>query len=455
MSGQGTGVRTLINNLPSGTGNPVAGFPGHTTDHNSIQQILIAHDNALTYSASLSNAIDNTTGTGSLVFSSSPTILSPNFINGASISGSAIATQAFILNKGYAAASDIQTLINKSLLSASLTSPSFSGTVTSTGSIVGGNLSGLTINSSSFTNSVIDGSKNTIINVPSAAFVTGFQVGSAQIQTPYIYVNNQITYLGGSVSIGTTGGGGGTQSLTFGNGLTASTGFTPVSSYNGTSSVALAIAASIVDVSSTQTLSSKTLVNPLVTGSLVFTPNTLGTPVGGTLEYDGKVFYLTPNINATEGRGVLGTNLFIDNNNYLLSNTTAYQSIFTVGQSGIYLASATFYYWEMLLNFGTTGTSTACVAFAPSGVYAVNYFAQSPGSNLWSNRTASTVIFNGLTTSQTALIRGTLQTTSSAYFTPLINFTSTLTGLSPAINYAYVRLTPLGASAVVLSGNWN
>lgn len=75
---------------PTTTANAVSSIvnngTGHLSDHQNIMDALVFHDIFLSTSSGLASAILDDTGTGSLVFSGSPTINSPNITG--SVSGS-------------------------------------------------------------------------------------------------------------------------------------------------------------------------------------------------------------------------------------------------------------------------------------------------------------------------------------------------------------------------------
>ena len=114
---------------------------GHVIDHNSIRQMLSDHDNILTYSASLAAAITDETGSGSLVFNTNPV-----FITGASVGSNAITTtaNAFTDLTGTVSSSVLASRISDETGSGSLvfnTSPTFTGTVNASNVVLSGTAS--------------------------------------------------------------------------------------------------------------------------------------------------------------------------------------------------------------------------------------------------------------------------------------------------------------------------
>jgi hypothetical protein len=86
----------------------------------------------------------------------------------------------------------------------------------------------------------------------------------------------------------------------------------------------------------------------------------LTTPVAGSLEYDGKVFYGTPKVNnTTAGRGLVPTEqILINSSNITKTNTKSGSGTQTQQYSafdkGIYLAANTTYFVEISLRMATT-----------------------------------------------------------------------------------------------------
>jgi len=79
--------------------NPIAsilvGATGHLNDHKNIENALWYHDYYLSSSSALAVAIPDRTGTGSLVFNTSPTLSSPT-LSSPSVSGTTFSTVALI-----------------------------------------------------------------------------------------------------------------------------------------------------------------------------------------------------------------------------------------------------------------------------------------------------------------------------------------------------------------------
>jgi hypothetical protein len=224
-----------------------------------------------------------------------------------------------------------------------------------------------------------------------------------------------------------------------------------------------------VTASGTTTLTNKTIISPSIVSPSITTPITmssaalLGSPVSGAMEFDGQVFYLTPNASAVGGRAVLGSLLFATNTSSVsLSNSTSNQSILQAANNTINIAASTTYYWEMLFAISGSTTSAASVAISASGVSgSINYLVEatcglgSSPSSIWVSSTSSTVVLPSVSTSQNIMTRGTIRTTSSGTFTPTLNFTS-----APGNGYyvpvgAYTRLTPLGSSSVAATSGWS
>jgi hypothetical protein len=96
---------------------------------------------------------------------------------------------------------------------------------------------------------------------------------------------------------------------------------------------------------------------------IVMNTMTLGTPITGEFEYDGRVPYFTP---AGTQRGVVpGMQYYVMGSSTTGANTTSAQSILGVG---VTLSSNTIYEFEAQFNFfKTTGTTSHNVAFQWGG----------------------------------------------------------------------------------------
>lgn len=249
----------------------------------------------------------------------------------------------------------------------------------------------------------------------------------------------------------------------------------------GTNTLTLpAVTDTLVGLAATQTLTNKTLTGTaLSAGTTSVAPldfaagANLTTALAGAMEYDGKVFYGTPQ---STQRGVIpGMQFFRVNSSYLGANTTASQSVFGFG---VTLSASTVYAFEALYYLTRSG--------ATGGSHQVGF-----GFSLTNGASISNILYNAIgyggtggINSSTALIsqylatsitnvpyspsfstspsyiyaslKGTVSITSGGTFTPQY----TLTGTAPGSGYntvsgSYFLIYPIGASGSNVNvGTW-
>jgi hypothetical protein len=197
----------------------------------------------------------------------------------------------------------------------------------------------------------------------------------------------------------------------------------------------------------------------------------LTTSVGGAIEYDGNVAYLTPNVSATNttngGRALLPTPHFytLYNSRTLTPASTSAQSLLGVG---VALPASTTYEIEMAGQLTATTTATSIsfqIALAASGgslgsAYVVAYGGVDAGttvSKILSGAGLQATIYTSTTAASQTInyfVKGVVRTSTALTLTPQVYATNTNAsafGVNPG---AYCKLTPIGNSTVTTIGAW-
>ena len=215
----------------------------------------------------------------------------------------------------------------------------------------------------------------------------------------------------------------------------------------------------------------------------------LTTQNGGTVEYDGSVFYATPNVNTASnvsygGRGVIPVSQYAVLNANVNLNATAVtaQPIFAAASApltagSLAVAPATSYMVEAVIYLTKGATSTTITFSLPPVALSSTTFTASAlecqyVSAIPNTPTAPLMSYGSATTGTPAVICATANTgTGGAIFIkgvikinastsgtgtviPSITF-SAATGATPAIlRESYIRFTPIGTNAQVAVGAW-
>lgn len=196
-----------------------------------------------------------------------------------------------------------------------------------------------------------------------------------------------------------------------------------------------------------------------------FTSGTnLTTPAAGAVEYDGTVFYKTPNAN---NRGVSPVEQFVilTSSNTLTNNTSA-QPIFDGGggpaNGALSLPTGT-YFFEMMLNIsGLSGSSHELdLTFAGSATYG-NFLARqmhyTPGGVSHSVKTtaaASSITVSATTSTETQYWGvGTFTITAGGTIIPQITQITNSAAGNVLIG-SYFRCHSVGTATVAYVGNWS
>jgi hypothetical protein len=199
---------------------------------------------------------------------------------------------------------------------------------------------------------------------------------------------------------------------------------------------------------------------------------------GGAIEYDGKAFYITPEISASGGRGIVPSYFFTSTSavNTLTNNIIA-QNIFPTTNDTIFLAGSTTYEMEMSfqlfnsgsvahalqLNFGgNIGLSsigyTAIVGqvVGPSATFTASSISPS-ASTLWSTSSTSQVLAasTASTVYRSVFVKGLIRTNTTGSFIPQIILSASPTGLPIVQPNAYMKITPLGLNTLLATNGWS
>ena len=247
----------------------------------------------------------------------------------------------------------------------------------------------------------------------------------------------------------------------------------------GTNTITLpAATGTVLTTAGGQTVSGVTTINSAVLSAgtasvapLDFTAGTnLTTALAGAIEYDGKVFYGTPQ--GTQ-RGVIpGAQFFRLNSSLAGSNVNTAQNVFGVG---VTLSSSTIYAFDYYvefeksagttshnfgLGFGGTATINNILYGGPYNSYNTAYStgstanAASFDSNTASNVNYRNAITNAATTNQLYL-KGTVSINAGGTFIPQYTLSAAPGGAYSTVAGSYFMIYPIGASGANISvGTW-
>ena len=194
-------------------------------------------------------------------------------------------------------------------------------------------------------------------------------------------------------------------------------------------------------------------------------------PTAGAFEYDGVTFYGTP---SASNRGVLDTTHFmvlaVD---YIGNDSSSAQKVFNLGTGSagaITLPGSTAYFMEAVYyitrGVGSNSHTLSTLFALSSALTGITYTADTTsttGNTLGAvsriyGTAATAVVVTGASTSTTenitAVIRGIVRTNASTTFTPQVQYSSAPGGAPTFLAGSYIRLTPIGSSAVTYVGNW-
>jgi len=203
---------------------------------------------------------------------------------------------------------------------------------------------------------------------------------------------------------------------------------------------------------------------------LVFASGTnLSSPVGGAMEYDGVVGYLTPSAN----RGVLNSQHFITlTSNYTASDGSSAQQVFNSTTSGAIALAATKTYlfdavYYITRSAGATSRTLSTLFSSSNALTSISYIAETTSttgnslgavSRIYGTGVTATVVTGASTSTTeniTVVLRGIIRTNLATTFTPQFQFSATVGGAPTILSGSYFRLVSLGTSSVTNVGNWS
>lgn len=206
------------------------------------------------------------------------------------------------------------------------------------------------------------------------------------------------------------------------------------------------------------------------TDNFVLNADSLGTAAAGAFDYDGKVFYVTPQ--GTQRGVVPGAQFFRLDAGLTGANVNTAQSVFGVG---VTLSSNTVYAFEAVQALGkTAGTTSHSVGLGFGGTATVNNIAY--GGILTLNNSAfstdgaavvgiyvqtasNTTFSNGASASasqyKTYTLKGTVSVNAGGTFIPQYTLSAAPGGAYTTALGSYFMIYPIGASgANVNVGTW-
>jgi hypothetical protein len=204
---------------------------------------------------------------------------------------------------------------------------------------------------------------------------------------------------------------------------------------------------------------------------VMFTAGTnLVTPAAGAFEYDGVVFYGSPQANQ---RGVVATEQFIAlTANYTGADSASAQKVFNSSTNGaVTLAASTTYFMEAVYyitrSAGTT-SHTLSTLFALGGTLTgITYTAETTStagnalgavSRIYATGATAVVVTaanTDATENITVAIRGIVRTNTAGTFTPQIQYSATPGGTPTILANSFFKLTPIGNNTIATVGNWS
>lgn len=216
--------------------------------------------------------------------------------------------------------------------------------------------------------------------------------------------------------------------------------------------------------------------------SLVLTADTLlGTPTVGSLEYDGKAFYGTPQ--GTQRGIVPGAQFYRLDSAYAGANATGAQGVFAVGTGGAgigaTLSSSTVYAFEStVLLSKTAGVTSHTIGMGFGGTATVNniiYYLSSQdltavgigtaggtttGVFLSTISTATSTTFTqAIATAARAVpytLKGTVSINAGGTFVPQYTLSAAPGGAYSTAAGSYFLIYPIGASGAAINvGTWS
>lgn len=198
----------------------------------------------------------------------------------------------------------------------------------------------------------------------------------------------------------------------------------------------------------------------------------LTTPIAGAFEYDGVVFYSTPQ--ATEQRGVIPSDhVLVLASDYGAANSAVAQKVFNVGTSGIgtiTLSANTTYEFEgayyITRSAGGTNHTTSILFSVASPLTSITYYIDALSSAAGALGAAQRVYATGPTavvvTSANTLtnehlvisFRGALRTNLSTTVQPQFQYSAAPGGAPTVLKNSFIKFSPVGNGSVTTVGAW-
>ena len=206
------------------------------------------------------------------------------------------------------------------------------------------------------------------------------------------------------------------------------------------------------------------------TDNFVLNVDTLGTAAPGEFNYDGKVFYATPQ--STERGVVPGAQFFRLNSSLLGTNVNTAQSVLGVG---VTLSASTVYAFEAFYGLSkTAGTTSHTVGLGFGGTATLNnigYWGFSDTESTFAyagtagnlggfytqtaSNTASSLASTSATLARTLRITGTVSVNVGGTFIPQYTCSAAPGGAYTTAVGSYFLIYPIGASGANTSvGTW-
>jgi hypothetical protein len=204
---------------------------------------------------------------------------------------------------------------------------------------------------------------------------------------------------------------------------------------------------------------------------VVFTAGTnMTTPAAGAFEYDGVVFYGSPQSNQ---RGVIAAEQFIAlTTGYAGTDSTSAQKVFNGSTNGaVTLAASTTYMMEgvyYITRAAGTNSHTLGTLFALGGTLtSIAYTAETTSttgnalgavSRIYATAATVTVVTAASTSATeniTVTIRGIVRTNAAGTFAPQIQYSAAPGGAPTILANSFFKLTPIGNNTVATVGNWS
>lgn len=191
------------------------------------------------------------------------------------------------------------------------------------------------------------------------------------------------------------------------------------------------------------------------------------TPVAGAMEFDGDVFYLTPDVSGKRAVNV-ASHFYSLTSARSLSNSNSAQSIFGVGLT---VAANTTYELEMQVMFtATSGGTAASVGLSFGGTATLTRIGYSaiathtgtsgatagaPTNHVWVTTASNTLVVpSGTNWYKRITVKGLVRVNAGGTFIPQATWSSAPGGAPTTAVDSYIKMTPIGTDTVALVGAW-